>query len=215
MLGTDAYACVCKGNYAPLLTVPRPNCLAYRHICDAADQRNDTISLLPYRKMSSISCFNGGQCISSADGSHARCLCRKNSLNEPLHTGKYCEKNIGIWSSWSAPSPCFPTRCGRIRYKWRRRRCLNASDPATWTSASKWDLLNDHNHDGIVVPEVRCAGTSEEVLPCSELDECKTLRLPSRMREEIIDYKTLFYFLLITGIQIFISAVALCIAQNT
>ncbi|KAF5399645.1 hypothetical protein PHET_07004 [Paragonimus heterotremus] len=224
ILGTDYYTCTCVGIYTPSLTVDEDNCLNRVDPCWKANISAETgLDSLDHYKSSrrkkieetgtevthsTISCLNGGTCISSADFSRSFCVCPKSTSGETLFTGMNCETTIGVWSDWSLPSACFPQKCGKTRYQWRRRKCLNTSDLDRLTHIEELPKVVYYNLSGTPRQNVYCIGTTEEVMPCEPLAPCSTLRLPSRMREELFDYQSLYYFGLITMAQVIFSGLS-------
>ncbi|KAA3679006.1 uncharacterized protein DEA37_0005539 [Paragonimus westermani] len=225
ILGTDYYTCTCVGSYTPSLTLSEDNCLNRLDPCWKANISVQTgLDSLDHYKSSrrkqkieetgaevtrsTITCLNGGTCVSSADFSRSFCVCPKSASGETLFTGPNCETPIGVWSDWSLPSACFPQKCGRTRYQWRRRKCLNTSYPDHLTNAEKLSKVVYYNFSGTPRQNVYCMGTTEEVLPCEPLAPCSALRLPSRMREELFDYRSLYYFGLITIAQVIFSGLS-------
>lgn len=87
----------------------------------------------------------------------------KSSSNILQFQGLNCEYSIGIWSSWTLPSPCFPEDCGLSRYRWRRRQCLNNTidDNMIFHSPDLLAKLNDI--DTLKRMALPCPGASEEV----------------------------------------------------
>ncbi|KAF7260390.1 hypothetical protein EG68_02329 [Paragonimus skrjabini miyazakii] len=185
-LGLDHYKCDCQFGYIRSISVLEDNCLERRDPCldyyasvqPTIGRENGSTAYIRYR---GLVCLNGGRCVHSADLSRAICVCPVSSSGDPLFAGQNCEIPIGMWSAWTMSSACFPVDCGQTRYRWRRRRCLNATDMG---------IVSIHDDDirsvrGLFQPQAYCPGTSEEVLPCEPLQPCMSFRFPGYIREEI------------------------------
>ncbi|VDP97343.1 unnamed protein product [Trichobilharzia regenti] len=121
-----------------------------------------------------------------------------------------CEYPVGIWSTWTLPSPCFPEDCGVTRYRWRRRYCLNGTTsedllPHMTESSQSSTELNGWTYSHRRMP-IACPGTSEEVrLNSFQLDvgdssqnELSFLLSPSVIRKYSFenDFESVLEFLL-------------------
>ncbi|KAF5399963.1 hypothetical protein PHET_06836 [Paragonimus heterotremus] len=224
-IGTDQYNCTCRYGYEPLLTTPEDNCFARRDLCQtyyAIESMNkimvdfetvndfDILNIAPnetkpnrkpanfYIVHRGLTCLNGGQCITSSDLTRAMCICPTAADGSPLFLGPNCEIPVGTWSAWSSMSPCIPKDCGHTRYRWRRRRCLNTTSAEALVALGNKRTSVNVGVLGSFSPPVRCSGTSEEVIPCDPLSPCMILRLPGYLRDEILNYDSLYYFGCIT-----------------
>ncbi|CAL8086109.1 unnamed protein product [Calicophoron daubneyi] len=189
--GTDYYTCTCKYGFLPNRALSEDNC---------AERRDPCIDYYVGQTLvqRAVTCLNGGHCISSEDFTRAFCICPKSADGSPMFEGPNCEIPIGVWSAWSSPTICLPKTCGITRYRWRRRRCLNVTTSANLVNASVIPRENFTKVHREYSPPLRCAGTSEEVIPCEPLAHCSVLRLPGYMREEILNYDSLYYFGILT-----------------
>ncbi|CAH8843202.1 unnamed protein product [Trichobilharzia szidati] len=188
ILGTDYYTCKCLAGYQPLLHISEPNCLGRNDPCltiqltdlltqTAVSNDSEVIKQLDQNENKhlnpdiviqwGLTCLNGGQCVASADFTRASCVCPTAADGSLLYTGLNCEYPVGIWSTWTLPSPCFPEDCGVTRYRWRRRYCLNGTTSEdllahiTESSPSSTEL-NGWTYSHRRMP-LACPGTSEEV----------------------------------------------------
>ncbi|CAL8071288.1 unnamed protein product [Calicophoron daubneyi] len=180
--GTDYYSCSCAPEFTSLISVGEPNCRGRLDPCintylgreqKAIQQESDNESDLEEEPVTSnlpstgiiryrgINCLNGGKCNSAGDFTHPFCICPKSSDGEPLFFGQHCEFPIGQWSSWTNSTSCFPKNCGRVRYRWRRRKCLNQTDPQKLVSVGKMSRIALLNAISSGSP-ASCSGTSEE-----------------------------------------------------
>ncbi|TGZ73267.1 hypothetical protein CRM22_001621 [Opisthorchis felineus] len=210
ILGTDSYSCTCITNYLSL-SVSEDNCLGQRDPCKIRHSGTK----FEYRRTNpatdydlanlKIDCLNGGECVASGDFTRSACVCPQSPSGELLFQGQVCEFAVGVWSGWSTPSLCLPQRCGHTRYRWRRRKCLNGTGPQHLIGAGSRSVglkYQQKQHVQFVLP---CTGASEEVLPCEELPHCLSVRLPSRIREEILHYESLYLFCYVTLAEIIFS----------
>ncbi|THD25675.1 hypothetical protein D915_003512 [Fasciola hepatica] len=233
IFGTDYYTCHCLYGYVPLLTTTESNCFGRYDPCKAehfggAVKQNTTevdVQQLEEDPLGStvsrafvihrsLTCLNGGQCLSSPDLTRAVCVCRQSSQGVVLFTGLNCETAVGVWSTWSVVSPCFPKDCGRTRYNWRRRKCLNTSSSKDMVNLSEVPPEVYSTISPMYKPSTICPGTSEEVLSCDMMEPCATLRLSGRIREEIFDYSSLFYFGYITIAEVIFSCLVWYVFAN-
>ncbi|CAH8528230.1 unnamed protein product [Schistosoma bovis] len=215
ILGTDYYQCICLESYQPLLYTSEPNCFGRINPCHTIhitdllidsslndEKKNFQIvsSKNQYIHPSTViywglTCLNGGQCVASEDFTHAACVCTTAPDGSLLYTGLNCEYSIGIWSSWTLPSPCFPEDCGLSRYRWRRRQCLNNTidDNMIFHSPDLLAKLNDIDtlKRRMALP---CPGASEEILPCPPLEPCIKSHFSGFMVKNKFSYETLYYF---------------------
>ncbi|CAH8528592.1 unnamed protein product [Heterobilharzia americana] len=183
ILGTDYYTCQCLASYQPLLHISEPNCLGRIDPCltihaddiltrSSLSNGIDVNQIYPNENKPiqpntvihwGLTCLNGGQCITSADFTRAACVCPTAIDGTLLYTGLNCEYPVGIWSTWTLSSSCFPEDCGITRYRWRRRYCLNTTSSEYMLSnidqslsqSNEWIIINKR----IPLP---CSGTSEE-----------------------------------------------------
>ncbi|KAK4469732.1 hypothetical protein MN116_007255 [Schistosoma mekongi] len=217
ILGTDYYKCICSGSYQHLLNISEPNCFGKINPCHTIhvtdllknsgfNNENQMIqSVSNENKMINpssvmywgITCLNGGQCVVSDDYVHATCVCPTAQDGSLLYTGSNCEHIVGVWSSWTQPSLCFPKDCGVSRYRWRRRKCLDnaAHKNIVSHSVNQFNMSNDL----ITIKKMplRCPGVSEEILPCPPLEPCLK-NLPNYKPGNIFNYEILYYFICLT-----------------
>ncbi|TGZ73268.1 hypothetical protein CRM22_001622 [Opisthorchis felineus] len=197
IIGEDIYSCTCRYGYMTSLDIAEDNCLLPVNPChgyampkhfESSKQQRGKLSAIRKR---GITCLNGGKCLTSVDLSRAVCVCPVTYGIGALFTGVNCEDPVGRWSTWTDTSPCSPADCSATRYRWRRRVCLD-------NEGAEAGPPNDSRK--LRKPAV-CFGASEEVLPCAPAPHCMTLRLPGYLREELFDYKSLYWFVGLTLVQ--------------
>uniref|UniRef100_A0A3Q0KST9 EGF-like domain-containing protein n=1 Tax=Schistosoma mansoni TaxID=6183 RepID=A0A3Q0KST9_SCHMA len=202
ILGTDYYQCICLKSYQPLLYTTEPNCFGRInpchtiHITDLLIDSNENQNIHPSTIIHwGLTCLNGGQCVVSEDFTHATCVCPTAPDGSLLYTGLNCEYSVGVWSSWTQPSPCYPEDCGLSRYRWRRRKCLNTTmvDNVIYHSSDSLANLNGIDTLKRTMP-LPCPGASEEILPCPSLEPCFKSPSSGFMMNGIFSYETLYYF---------------------